>query len=164
MLTMDCWKIRFFLGNEDKSKDLSPRCFKSRDRSDFKNGVKRSPVIACTSLGDTDQLTCTIKWASRSNYTPSSIHLHTKRRVGITGKYVLRPWKKSGLWSILPNKDNLVITLNYTDVDQWSSPANKQDQYSQQICYVLPGAQQEVWGRRRRQTKKRMNIQTERSI
>ena len=37
MLTMDCWKIRFFIGNDDESRDLSPQCFKSRDRSDFEN-------------------------------------------------------------------------------------------------------------------------------
>ena len=30
-------KIGFFIGNEDKSRDLSPLSFKSRDRSDFKN-------------------------------------------------------------------------------------------------------------------------------
>ena len=36
-LTMDSWKIGFFIRNDDKSRDLSPRCFKSRDRSDFEN-------------------------------------------------------------------------------------------------------------------------------
>ena len=31
------WNIGFFVWNEDKSRDLSPRCFKSSDRSDVEN-------------------------------------------------------------------------------------------------------------------------------
>ena len=34
---MDCWKIGFSIRNADKSRDLSPRWLKSRDRSDFEN-------------------------------------------------------------------------------------------------------------------------------
>ena len=38
MLTMNSWKIEFFIGiNDNKSRDLFPRCFDSRDQSDFEN-------------------------------------------------------------------------------------------------------------------------------
>ena len=34
---MECWSIRFFVGNDDKSRDVPLRCFKSRGQSDLKN-------------------------------------------------------------------------------------------------------------------------------
>ena len=37
MLKIECLNIRFFVGNEDESRDLSPQCFRSRDQFDFEN-------------------------------------------------------------------------------------------------------------------------------
>ena len=56
MLKMKCWNIGFFVGNDYKSRDLSPQCFKSRDKSDFENrsrprvtyfGIQGLNVKAC---------------------------------------------------------------------------------------------------------------------
>ena len=40
--TIDSLKIGFFVRNDDKSIDVSLRCFKSRDQSDFENAL--SPI------------------------------------------------------------------------------------------------------------------------
>ena len=37
MLKTECWNIGLFVGNDDKSRDISPHWFKSRDQSDFEN-------------------------------------------------------------------------------------------------------------------------------
>ena len=37
MLKMKCFKIIFFVGNDDKSIDLYPQCFRSRHQSNFEN-------------------------------------------------------------------------------------------------------------------------------
>ena len=50
ILTMDSWKIGLFIGNADKSRDLSPWCFESRDRSDFENEKQTSRIQSLSIL------------------------------------------------------------------------------------------------------------------
>ena len=64
MLTMNGWKIVFFIGNDNKSRDLSPRSFKSRDWFDFENsgtyiGITLSGVCPCVCP------VVTLSWCSR---------------------------------------------------------------------------------------------------
>ena len=37
MLKMECRNIGIYVGNDDESRELSLRCFKSRDQSNFQN-------------------------------------------------------------------------------------------------------------------------------
>ena len=52
MLKMECWNIGFFIENDNKSRDLSPRCFLSRDRSDFENVLCRQSASMQTPCGN----------------------------------------------------------------------------------------------------------------